>query len=124
MKKIVLRRISFGSYMKLVFMCAISFPLLIGFIAFIGVLFGAPVLIDGVSVQYPMSILYGGGIALFLPIGWGLVFCLFALIMFLPFRLVIHLFKGVRVNAIIEVDGEDVCKSQSVSRIAEDDERS
>ena len=108
MKKIILKKISFGSYMKLTFICSIALPLVMSVIAFIGVLFGGSVAVNEGLIPYPMSILYGGAIALLFPVVWGLAFCLFAIFMFLPFRLVVYLFKGIRIKAFIEIsDDED-----------------
>ena len=115
MNRFAVKKISFRSYIKLTFLCSTTFPLIIGIFSFIVVLCGGPVAINGSVVPYPTSILYGGLVALLVPVGWGVVFCVFAVFMFLPFRLVMHLLKGVRIFALIEKTDEVVSKNTNQS---------
>lgn len=107
LKKLVLKRISFSSYMKLTLICAVAFPLPICIIVSIGMLFGGPASLNGVQIPYPMSILYGMGFTLLIPVAYGLVFSVFALLMFPTFRLAMHIFKGIRIRAVVETIGDE-----------------
>ena len=88
--------------MKLTFICATALPSMISIVIFIMIMFGSPVKVYENLISYPLSILYGVAISILIPVGYGLFFCIIALVLFLPFQLVIRLFKGIRIKAWIE----------------------
>jgi len=101
MKKIHVRRLIFGSYIKFFFFSGIAFGIVFGVLALILSLFGAPV------YAYVGNITFYGLTAgvlsfIFSPLLCGAIFAWFALVMFLPFKLLTKIFNKLKFTALIE----------------------
>jgi len=101
MTKIALHRLSFGSYVKLFFLSGIG----------LGAVFGILILIIGlvggqVDVHIGNNNFSGieGGVLGFIasPIAFGCVFAWFSVLMYLPFKLILKIFKGIKLTILLE----------------------
>jgi len=100
MESVVLRKISFGSFIKIFFLLGIASGILLGLFLFILSLFGAPVTANiGETEWYGIT---AGVISLFLaPLICAALYFFASLPTYPIFLLVLKLLKGIKVNALL-----------------------
>ena len=100
MEKIIVRRLRFGSYVKLFLLGGLSLGAFVGLVMFIIALFGGPV--NAYIGSYQFSGIGAGAFSLILaPAACGIIAAVFAAMMYLPFTLIIRLLKGIELTAEI-----------------------
>ena len=102
MRTIMIKKIRFGSFMKLTFLVGISLGLLTGLLVFFGVLNGRIyVSFNGTQVEGVYGAIVGMlELALSLPLGSS---C-FGLFAYLPFMLLLKITKGIKITILSEED--------------------
>ena len=100
MREIKIRRLAFGSYLKLFLFSGMSFGLVFGVLMFLLSLAGGNTSFHAGNTVFRGFIAGVFGLLSF-PM-WGLSFAWFALFMFLPFKWFLHVFKSITFTALIE----------------------
>ncbi|MCL2811115.1 MAG: hypothetical protein FWD25_04405 [Clostridia bacterium] len=101
MEKLTLRKISFGSYIKLFLLGGVSLGVVIGALLFIMALFGLPVTSNIGTIEFE-GIAAGFFALLIVPLALALVFGFFSLFMYPCFRLMLKIFNGIKIKAFIK----------------------
>ena len=97
MKIITIKKIGFGSYVKLLAISGLSLGLSAGLFSLIMGFFGRPVSLNLFGAQYTgITAAYLGVLAY--PVMMGVVFTLFALLAYLPFKGLLALSKGLKLR--------------------------
>jgi len=100
MKKITLRKISFGSYMKLFTTNGVVLGVVVGLPFLIIAICGGDV--EAHIGDFRLSGVPGGVLALFMsPVLTGCAFALCALLAFLPFKLILRVSKFMKLNVLM-----------------------
>lgn len=98
MKEVTMERLTLGSFMKLSGAAGAAFGVLVGIVGFIASLFGADVFIVFGGLPRLSGIAAGiVGLPL-MPVVFGLLGVVAALVLYWPFTAVLRLFGGVRLN--------------------------
>ena len=104
MDKVTVLRMRFGSYVKFFFLSGVGAGVIMGVIMLIAGLLGAPVYANIGS--YTFTGMEGGVVAFLMsPILTGAVFAWFGMLSFLPFKLLLKLFRGITLSMEI-IDAE------------------
>jgi hypothetical protein len=101
MERVTLRRIKFGSYIKLTFVASFSTGLFIGCLGLLIALLGGNVTVNGEIVDYSTGIQVGLLLLVLFPLMWGGILPVFSIITFPMLKLVLKLLKGIKLNVMI-----------------------
>ena len=104
MEKIIVRRLRFGSYVKLFLFSGLSLGAVIGLVMFALSLFGVPV--HAYIGDFELWDIGAGAFALiFAPVLCAAMAAALAAVMYLPFTFIARLLKGIKLTAEIEHTG-------------------
>ena len=105
MEKMVLRKIGFGTYIKIFLLSGFAVGVFIGVIILIVGLLGGPATATVGQIEF--SGIVAGLLALLIaPLSSALVFLWFSIIMFPGFRLILKIFNGLKIKALIFMPSE------------------
>ena len=116
MKKYVLKRISFGSYIKLMALASFGTGLIFGLFGLLISLCGGTVSWNGQVVDYRTGIFVGLFMLIIFPLAWGWALTFFSMITFPMLKLGIKLAKGVKIKGAIESVNLLPMPTENVSR--------
>ena len=103
MKKITIYRIGFGSYIKFFILSGASLGIIMGIFFLIVGLMGGPVTAHIGNTSY--SGLTAGVLGVFIaPLVCSLIFAIFSFFMYLPFKLLLKVFRGIKMNVQLQDD--------------------
>jgi len=102
MNKYKLRKISFGSYIKMMAIASFGTGLLFGLIALIGAICGMQVTVNGQIVDYWTGVQIGLMMAGLLLVSWGVGLVMFGAIIFPMLNLILKIKKGISFKAVFD----------------------
>jgi len=102
MQKIILRRISFGSYIKITALIAFGMGLAFGLLFLIIALLGGTVTMNGEVVDYGAGVRLGLFAVFIFPLAWSFVMGIFSILTFPVARLFLKLIRGIKIKVIID----------------------
>lgn len=107
MEKVTLRKISFGSYIKLFLLGGIGLGVVMGALFLVMALFGIPVTSNIGTIQFE-GIAAGFFALLIAPLACALVLGWFSLFMYPCFRLVLKVFDGIKIKILLRTQGNNI----------------